>query len=121
MTNHLAGDEKVVGADWLTDHFKGRPNSAGMLRVFSGEVQDIDGTRQEGSDAFRVHFGSLALGNSVPKLEQHDRRGGDHVTRHTGALETSPDRLRPTIDQRDTGIGVEQIGQSKILREGVVG
>ena len=117
----LARDEKVVGPDRFTERFKGRTCPAGMLRVFSGEVQDLDGTRQEGSDAFGVHFRSLALGNAVPQLEEHNRCGGDDVARGTDAYETSPDRLRPTIDQRDTGVGIEQVGQSKILRDGVVG
>ena len=121
MAKRLAGDQKVVGTDRFTEPFKGCANPARVLRIFAGEVQNLEGTRQEDSDAFGVQFWAQTFCNSVPKLEQHDRRGGDNVASRTNSNETSPDRLRPTIDQRNTGVGIEQVGQSKILRVGVMG
>ncbi len=72
MTERLARDQKVVSPYRSTNAFEGRPNAPGMVRVRSREVQDLERTGQERSNAFGVHFGLLTLRNSVPELEQDD-------------------------------------------------
>jgi len=78
-----------------------------MLGVFGCEVQDLEWTGQESGDSFGIRLGVLTLSNSVPELEKHHRRSGDHVVPRADARETAPHRLWPTIDQRDTSVGVE--------------
>jgi hypothetical protein len=117
----LAGDQQVVRANRFSQPFKRCTNPSRVLGVFRSEVQDLQGAGQEGGDSFGIRLRSLALGNSVPELEKHHRRSGDHVVTCAGARETSPHRFWPTIDQRDTSVGIEQVGQSRILRKGVIG
>lgn len=121
MTERLAGDQEVVSANWLARAFEGCTNPSGVLGVFRGEVQNLKRTGQEGRDSFRIRLRALALSNSVPELEKHHRRSGDHVVTRAGASKPSPHRFWLTIDQCDTSVGVEQVGQSRILREGVIG
>jgi len=44
VTERLASDKKVVGADWFTEPFKGCSNPARMFRVFRGEVENLKWT-----------------------------------------------------------------------------
>jgi hypothetical protein len=103
----LAGDEKVVRTDGFTEPFKGCANPARMLCVFCGEVHNLQRTLQEGGDAFSVRLEALALSDSIPELEEHHRGGGDYVVTRTDARKASPHRLGPTINQRDTCVGIE--------------
>ena len=121
MTECLAGDQEVVSANWFAEPFKSCTNPSRVLGVFWGEVQNLERTGQEGRDSFGIRLRALALSNSVPELEKHHRRSSDHVVTRADASKTSPHRFWPTIDQRDTSVGIEQVGQSRILREGVIG
>lgn len=121
MTERLAGDQEVVSANWFAESFKSCTNPSRVLGVFWGEIQDLEGTGQEGGDSFGIRLRALALGNSVPQFEKHHRRSGDHVVARADASKASAHRFWPTIDQRDTSVGIEQVGQSRILREGVIG
>ena len=121
MTERLASDQEVVSANWFAKPFESCTNPSRVLGVFWSEVQNLKRTGQEGRDSFGIRLRALALSNSVPELEKHHRRSGDHVVTHADASKTSPHRFWPTIDQRDTGVGIEQVGQSRILREGVIG
>jgi hypothetical protein len=108
MTERLAGDQEVVSANWFAEPFKRCTNPSRVLGVFWGEVQNLERTGQEGRDSFGIRLRALALGNSVPDLEKHDRRRGDHVVTGADASKMSPHRFWPTIDQRDTSVGVER-------------
>lgn len=121
MAQRLAGDQEVVSANWFAEPFKGRTNSSRVLGVFRGEVQNLKRTGQEGRDSFGIRLRALALSYSVPELEEHHRRSGDHVVTRADARKTSPHRFWPAVDERDTSVGIEQVGQSRILREGVIG
>ena len=121
VTERLAGYQEVVSANWFAEPFQGCTNPSRVLGVFWGEVQNLKRTGQEGRDSFGIRFRALALSNSVPELEKHNRRSGDHVVTSADASKTSPHRFWPTIDQRNTSVGIEQVGQSRTLREGVIG
>ena len=121
MTERLAGDQDVVIANWFAEPFKSCANPSCVLGVFRGEVQNLKRTGQEGRDSFGIRFRALALSSSVPELEKHHRRSGDHVVTRADASKASPYRFWPTVDQRYTSVGIEQVGQSRILREGVIG
>ena len=114
MTERLAGDQEVVSANWFAEPFKGFTNPSRVLGVFGGEVQNLKRTGQEGRDSFGIRLMALALSYSVRELEKHHRRSGDHVVTRADASKTSPHRFWPTIDQRDTSVGIEQVGQSRI-------
>lgn len=107
MTERLAGDQEVVSANWFAQPFNGCTNPSRVLGVFRGKVQNLERTGQEGRDSFGIRLGALALSNSVPELEKHHRRSGDHIVTRADASKTSPHRFWPTIDQRDTSVGIE--------------
>jgi hypothetical protein len=98
VTERLAGDQEVVSTDWFAQPFKGCTNPSRLLGVVWGEVQNFERTGQEGGDSFAIRLRALALSNSVPELEKHNRRSGDYVIPRADARETSPYRLWPTID-----------------------
>jgi hypothetical protein len=72
VAERLAGDQEVGCDYWFAEIFKGRTYPARLLCVFWCEVQNLEGTRQEGGYALGVQFGSLTLGDSVPELKQND-------------------------------------------------
>ena len=121
MTERLAGDHEVVSADWFAEPFKGRTHSSRLLGVFWSEVQNLKRTGQEGRDSLGIRLRALALSNSVPELEKNHRRSGDYVITRADARKTSPHGFWPSVDQRDTSVGIEQVGQSRIFRDGVTG
>jgi hypothetical protein len=121
VAKRLAGDQEVVCADRFAEMFKGRAYPPRLLCVFWCEVENLEGTRQEGGNAFGVLFGPLTLGGSIPELKQHDRGGGNQIARRADTHESAPNRVGPAVDQRNARIGIKEIRHSKIFREGVAG
>lgn len=121
MSQRLPRDQEIVGSDRFAGSFQLSTNPSGNLSIAFLEGKHNQRPRQEDGQALRIHCLSSTLVYPVPKLKQDDGRDAHRRLCLQGGIQSVPDPCRFTVDQRNAGVGVQQVIHSKILRTGVAG
>src|SRR5208283_4804759 len=91
------------------------------LGVLFVKWQKRNGSGKECCEALAIGFRLRTFGNPVPEFKSHDGRNKHLVPRSDGGSKSAADGGRLAIDQRDAGVGIEQIVHGKSSRRGVLG
>ena len=69
MPQRLRSNQKIVGADRLSDGFQSRSDASRNSRILWFKIQQTNRTGEESLDRSRVGFGTRTLGDPGPELK----------------------------------------------------